>query len=141
MRLSFPSLPSTGQSFSFSGRTWKWSGNRWDVDSVVIKSPYQIAVEGGFQGTEAEYADSINPTTVAQNAASAALAQLTAAAPAALDTIAELASALGNDSNFATTITNALALKANASSVPNITISTSNPSGGNNGDIWLKYTA
>lgn len=141
MRLSFPSLPSTGQSFSFSGRTWKWSGNRWDVDSVVIKSPYQIAVEGGFQGTESEYADSINPTTVAQNAASAALAQLTAAAPAALDTIAELSAALGNDSNFATTITNALALKANASSVPNITISTSNPSGGNNGDIWLKYTA
>ncbi len=141
MRLSFPSLPSNGQSFSFSGRTWKWSGNRWDVDSVVIKSPYQIAVEGGFQGTESEYADSINPTTVAQNAASAALAQLTAAAPAALDTIAELSAALGNDSNFATTITNALALKANASSVPNITISTSNPSGGNNGDIWLKYTA
>ncbi len=141
MRLSFPSLPSLNQSHSFNGRTWKWSGNKWDSDAIVIKTPYQIAVEAGFEGTEQEYADSLNPVTVAQNAASAALAQLTATAPSTLDTIAELASALGNDSNFATTITNALALKANASSVPNITISTSNPSGGNNGDIWLKYTA
>ncbi|BCB28443.1 hypothetical protein SKTS_33290 [Sulfurimicrobium lacus] len=34
------------------------------------------------------------------------------ASPAALDTLKELADALGNDANFATTITNALALKA-----------------------------
>jgi hypothetical protein len=126
-------LPSTGQSFSFSGRTWKWSGNRWDVDSVVIKSPYQIAVEGGFQGTESEYADSINPTTVAQNAASAALATLTASAPAALDTIAELAAALNDDADFATTVTSALSER------PKTTISTSAPtsSDGNNGEIWI----
>lgn len=37
---------------------------------------------------------------------------LIAAAPGALDTLAELAAALGNDPNFATTITNALAAKA-----------------------------
>ena len=41
-----------------------------------------------------------------------AIAQLIASSPAALDTLNELAAALGNDPNFAATMTNALALKA-----------------------------
>lgn len=41
-----------------------------------------------------------------------AIANLIASSPAALDTLNELAAALGNDANFATTMTNALALKA-----------------------------
>ncbi len=42
---------------------------------------------------------------------------LIAGAPAALNTLNELASALGNDASFATTVTNALAAKANSSSL------------------------
>ncbi|WP_010089508.1 gp53-like domain-containing protein [Burkholderia ubonensis] len=42
----------------------------------------------------------------------AAISALVDAAPGALDTLNELAKALGNDPNFATTMTNALALKA-----------------------------
>ena len=42
----------------------------------------------------------------------AAVAALVSSAPGALDTLNELAAALGGDANFATTITNALALKA-----------------------------
>lgn len=42
----------------------------------------------------------------------AAVAALVAAAPGALDTLNELAAALGNDADFATTVTNALAAKA-----------------------------
>lgn len=42
----------------------------------------------------------------------AAIAALIASAPAALDTLNELATALGNDANFASTVTNSLALKA-----------------------------
>lgn len=38
-------------------------------------------------------------------------------APGALDTLNELAAALGDDANYSTTITNALALKANAADV------------------------
>ena len=45
-------------------------------------------------------------------AVAAQIASLIAAAPGALDTLNELASALGNDPNFATTMTNALATKA-----------------------------
>lgn len=40
------------------------------------------------------------------------VANLIASAPGALDTLDELAAALGDDANFATTVTNALALKA-----------------------------
>lgn len=48
-------------------------------------------------------------TTTFVNAAVAALVN---SAPATLDTLKELADALGDDQNFATTVTNALALKA-----------------------------
>lgn len=44
------------------------------------------------------------------------ISALVNSAPAALDTLGELATALGNDSNFATTVTNSLATKAPLSS-------------------------
>lgn len=54
-----------------------------------------------------------NTTQLATTAfVQAAVAALVASSPAALDTLNELATALGNDANFATTVTNALALKA-----------------------------
>jgi phage-related tail fiber protein len=55
-----------------------------------------------------------NSTQLANTAfVSTAVANLVGGAPATLDTLKELATALGNDPNFATTITNALAGKAN----------------------------
>jgi lysophospholipase L1-like esterase len=48
-----------------------------------------------------------------------AIANLVNSSPAALDTLNELATALGNDPNFATTITNALAGKVNTSDIVN----------------------
>lgn len=45
------------------------------------------------------------------------LANLVDSAPATLDTLNELAAALGDDANFATTVTNSLATKANAADV------------------------
>jgi hypothetical protein len=54
-----------------------------------------------------------NTTQLATTAfVQAAITALVNSSPAALDTLNELATALGNDPNFATTITNALALKA-----------------------------
>ena len=46
-----------------------------------------------------------------------AVANLVNSAPATLDTLRELAEALGNDASFATTVTNSLASKANTSSL------------------------
>lgn len=61
--------------------------------------------------------DTAAPGTATRQAAStafvaAAIAALVNAAPAQLDTINELATALGNDANFAATVTAALGLKA-----------------------------
>jgi hypothetical protein len=54
-----------------------------------------------------------NTTQIATTAfVQAAIAALVSGAPGALDTLNELAAALGNDANFASTVTNALALKA-----------------------------
>lgn len=62
-----------------------------------------------------------NSTQIATTAfVQAAIAQLIASAPGALDTLKELADALGNDPNFATSMTNSLALKAPLAS-PNFT--------------------
>jgi hypothetical protein len=54
-----------------------------------------------------------NTTRIATTAfVSTALANLINSAPGALDTLKELADAIGDDANFASTVTNALALKA-----------------------------
>jgi hypothetical protein len=54
-----------------------------------------------------------NTTQIANTAfVSTAIANLVSSSPTTLDTLNELATALGNDPNFATTITNSLALKA-----------------------------
>lgn len=50
-----------------------------------------------------------------------AVSDLVNSAPAALDTLNELAAALGNDANFATTMTNALGSKVNTSDLVEIT--------------------
>lgn len=73
-----------------------------------------------------------NTTQIATTAfVATAISALVNSAPAALDTLQELAAALGNDANFATTMTNALALKA-AKSGDTITVATANPTGGFN---------
>lgn len=54
-------------------------------------------------------------------AVNAALTQVIAAAPAALNTLDELAAALGDDANFAATVTNALATKAADNAVVKLT--------------------
>ena len=56
------------------------------------------------------------------------VSNLVASAPSTLDTLNELASALGNDANFSTTVTNSLASKANLSGAV-FTGSISSPSG------------
>ena len=51
-------------------------------------------------------------TTYTKTETDTAISNLVAAAPATLDTLNELAAALGDDPNFATTVTNSIALKA-----------------------------
>lgn len=80
------------------------------IDSLLapLASP---ALTGNPTAPTQSQAD--NSTRIATTAyVKAAVAALINSAPGALDTLVELANALGNDANFATTVTNALALKA-----------------------------
>ena len=63
----------------------------------------------------ASYGDSDVGTYLSANGygtSASIIASITDSAPATLDTLNELAAALGDDANFATTVTNSLALKA-----------------------------
>ncbi len=53
----------------------------------------------------------IATTAYADNAASVAAAGVVSSAPATLDTLNELAAALGDDANFSTTVTNSIGTK------------------------------
>ena len=68
-----------------------------------------------------------NTTQIATTAfVAAAIAAIVDSSPAALDTLKELATALGNDANFSTTMTNALAAKA-AKTNDTITVTNADP--------------
>lgn len=88
MALNFPSNPVAGETtYTLGNTTWLWNGTSWNV----------VLTDTGF-ATE-NYVD----TTIGN---------LIDSAPGALDTLNELAAALGDDANFATTVTTALGNKA-----------------------------
>lgn len=85
------------------------TGKPTTVSSFTNDSGYLTSINSSMISTALGF----TPQSAAN--VSAAVAALVNSAPAALDTLNELAAALGNDANFATTITNALATKANSS--------------------------
>lgn len=95
----------TGQVFSRScyANTWsKWS------ELCVTDSPALRGVPTAPTAVKGNSTRQLATTEFVQEA----VAGLVDSAPAALDTLNELAAALGNDPNFATTMTNTLATKA-----------------------------
>ena len=70
-----------------------------------------------FSDTAVAYGDSDVATYLSSNdyaTATSIIATITDSAPGTLDTLNELAAALGDDANFSTTVTNSIALKANS---------------------------
>lgn len=81
----------------------------------------RAAVSGGTgitytqaTGVIAVDTSTIATRTYADTAASTAVNNIVGAAPAALNTLVELATALGNDANFSTTVTNSIASKVSS---------------------------
>ncbi|MGT2044641.1 phage tail protein [Enterobacter hormaechei subsp. xiangfangensis] len=80
-------------------------------NALALKAPLASPAMTGTP-TAPTAAQTVNNTQIATTAfVKSAIAALVASSPAALDTLNELAAALGNDPNFATTMTNALAGK------------------------------
>lgn len=151
-------------------------------DALDLKAPLDSPVLSGVP-TAPTAAASNNTTQIATTSfVKTQISLLVDSSPATLDTLNELAAALGDDPNFATTVSNSIGLKApidsptftgvpaaptaatgtnttqlsttafvqqeiaaslvaNSNGVGTRTVSTSDPTGGSDGDIWYKYTA
>ena len=98
------------------------NGNQLDLSALnttaksnlvaALNETLAVAQAGGGGGVTEGYVD---------DAIAAAVADLVNNAPEALDTLGELADALGDDPNFATTITNLIGTKADDSGVVKLT--------------------
>ena len=104
----------------------------------------------------ATYIPQTSEQTIINSASGAAVTFLVNSAPSTLDTLNELATALGNDENFSTTVTNSLASKLNISTAsatyltqisastlyePDIPYVSASPSGPSAGTLWIDSTA
>lgn len=95
------------------------NGNAIDLSALTTtdKSNLVAAINEVLGKTTSLINDNASSTTTTYSSdkitaeIQAAVTNLVASSPAALDTLNELATAIGNDANFATTITNALANK------------------------------
>lgn len=59
--LDFPSSPTVGQVYTVNGKSWVWNGFAWAIQRTGQpgKSAYELAVENGFVGTEAQWIASL----------------------------------------------------------------------------------
>ena len=106
-----------------SGDSIQWNGTAW-VNYDPLASPALTGTPTAPTATAGT-----NTTQVATTEfVSTAVANLVDSAPGTLDTLNELAAALGDDANFSTTVTNSLALKAPLAS-PTFTGTVSLPTG------------
>lgn len=121
----FPSNPQVGD--EFSGK--RWNGTAWEVIGVDLSRDYVLESQFSSHTSASSSVHGIPDTSVLATQANVASASAAAAsyadtavsnlvdsAPDALNTLNELAAALNDDSNFATTITNSIATKQSASS-------------------------
>lgn len=101
MARKFPLVPASEQVIPVGLKNYKWDGSFWRVLKDVALTAEEIAAT--------------MPT--AEQIKSEVFSEIVGSAPETLDTLVELAAALGNDPNFATTVTNAIAGKASTSHI------------------------
>jgi hypothetical protein len=85
------------------------SGLQSDLSSLDVSSQVQGLINDGVTATDSVWSSDKTASEI-----STAVAALVDGAPALLDTLNELAAAIGDDASFTTTVTNAIAGKANA---------------------------
>lgn len=111
MPINFPSSPAVNDTYSYSGKTWKWNGDGWELLPALVT----VSATDRVLGRSSAGAGTIEEIVC------------TAAGRALIDDL---------DASAQRTT---LGLKTGATT--SITTSTSDPTGGADGDIWIKYTA
>ena len=136
--IDFPNSPTVNQQFTAGGKIWQWSGTTWDVVRIAVPAASLTSTDvSRLTGATSNLQTQINTLStnlvntlddyvpigdvgVADGVASldatgkipiAQLGNLIDGAPAALDTLNELAAAINDDSSYAATITTALGNK------------------------------
>ena len=106
MAINFPDAPSVNDLFVSGDSTWVWNGTTWasNPSAVPLNTLGDVTISSAVNGEVVQYDGSgwVNADIIAQ---------IVDSAPATLNTLNELAAALGDDANFATTVTNSLAGK------------------------------
>ena len=117
MSINFPNSPTNGQTFVVGAMTFQYNQYnstkaRWEIVAGTTNTDISDLTDTtnlltGFSG---DYADLTNkPTLLTQSDIDTSVANVVDSAPETLNTLNELAAALGDDPNFATTITNQIA--------------------------------
>ena len=124
---------SAGQVLSWNGADYAWIADTDGQDLTISGNVISLTGQSGnvdltsvLGSVTSDYGDSNVASylsTQGYATQSTIVAAITDSAPATLDTLNELAAALGDDPNFATTVTNSLATKANISSLANVATS------------------
>ena len=108
---AFTTAVETTRTLTINGTTYDLSANRtWSITNATLGAQPQLNGTGlvRMSGTTVSYD---NATYATQSYVTTAVANLVNSAPSTLDTLNELATALGNDANFATTITTSIGTK------------------------------
>jgi hypothetical protein len=140
MPINFPDSPAIDQSFTAGDRTWKWDGSTWQAVGVGLTATSPVVLTGAdisFDSTSIQAnSDALASLEVAD------ITDLTATA-AELNFTDGVTSAIQTQLDARVLETNGAVTTAatDQNVVRNITLSTSDPSGGADGDVWLKYTA
>jgi O6-methylguanine-DNA--protein-cysteine methyltransferase len=119
MSLNFPDAPSVNDEYSAEGRTWTWDGTVWlanETSSAILTvgSPMsynELTDELSIDLTNYDTSSEVDAKLVSYDTSTevdSKIAGLVDSAPGTLDTLNELAAALGNDENFSTTVANAI---------------------------------
>jgi len=114
----FPINPTIGDRYS----GYEWDGTSWNVVGINLNAEYSTTTDLSDHEADTSNVHGIVDTsalatkTYADNAASTAAANLVDSSPSTLDTLNELAAALGDDSNFATTVSTSIGTKQDKSS-------------------------
>jgi hypothetical protein len=118
MATIFPSSPSVNDVYD----GYRWNGTAWIIIGIDFTQDYATQSELTTHDIDTTNVHGIANTadlatkTYADNSATTAAAGIVDAAPATLDTLNELAAALGDDANFATTVTTSIGTKQDKSS-------------------------
>jgi nitrogen fixation/metabolism regulation signal transduction histidine kinase len=126
MAVSFPSNPVNGDLHSEKGRTWIYdsTSSAWKsiINGTAIDSDGVAEGTSNLFYTDARVGNYLSSNSYAtETYVNTEVANLVDSAPGTLDTLNELAAALGDDPNFATTITNSLATKASLTGTETLT--------------------